>query len=218
MDIAATGTLDIDFAPTYFSPPVSNGYQLRVSLDSNVAEQICYKATVQSCGAVTNQAAQVTGTLGNFQVRQAATDLGNAICHDISAHKGYGDNNEGYVVQVANQGAPVQGKIKVVVQDFVPPGLSITAINALPPWSCSPNPVVVGPGTITCSYEVAAGSMLPLGPLPNIGLVSTGTPAKQNCVDTALLFWLTLPGNIGGFWLPMPETSNVNNHACGGPP
>ncbi|MEI9885086.1 MAG: hypothetical protein WDN08_01085 [Rhizomicrobium sp.] len=74
----ATRTVTLQFDPVYSSTP-ANGYQLEIGFDADVLPQICYQATVDRCGPVTNTA-DMRGRLLGSRVPHDQTSLRGPVC------------------------------------------------------------------------------------------------------------------------------------------
>lgn len=140
------------------------------------------------------------------------------VCEDIEAEK----RQEGstYTLSVKNKGSAIIGLAKIEVVELVPPGLTVTNINA-PGWTCSPAAPVVGPDAITCSYIIQASTTLGSGQsLPPIALQTNGTPLCPNCMRIRLFKPRdpTVHDPASVTWVLAQESNADNNVSCVGVP
>jgi hypothetical protein len=141
------------------------------------------------------------------------------VCEDIEAEKS--QHGSTYTLSVKNKGSTISGLAKIEVVELVPPGLTVTNINA-PGWTCSPATPVVGPDAITCSYFIPASSLFGQGQsLPNIVLSTRGTPQCPNCMRIRL-FKPHDPtqkdADMVKDWDLAQESNGDNNVSCVGGP
>lgn len=110
-----------------------------------------------------------------------------------------------YVIKITNKEPAVPGRGRINVIEMLPPGMTVTAINA-PGWTCRPM-TVVGPDVITCTRLFNGG--LPPGDLPAIRVTFQGDPIGRNCVRAKLF-----RRNPAGTFVLYNEPDLTNNFAC----
>jgi hypothetical protein len=117
-----------------------------------------------------------------------------------------GGLGNGFNIWVTNVGAPITfpaGAGGLTVTDVIPPGITIASVTA-PNWTCQPVPLT-GPGTMTCTYNLAGslatGAQLPDAIVVNAIITNHEQPLK-NCAQIAI-------GATVGV-----DTNPSNNQAC----
>lgn len=117
-----------------------------------------------------------------------------------------GGLGNGFNIWVTNVGAPITfpaGAGGLTVTDVIPPGITIASVTA-PNWTCKPVPLT-GPGTMTCTYNLAGslatGAQLPDAIVVNAIITKHEQPLK-NCAQIAI-------GATVGL-----DTNPSNNQAC----
>ena len=123
-----------------------------------------------------------------------------------------------YLVSVVNKGAALESsersEVSIELVDLVPPGVTVTHINAAQPWACAPlAPLpalpLTGPGAISCTFKVQVGSSIATSVLlPQITISFTGGPKNKSCV-AGRLFRVE-----GGSTKLVTETNLNDNYAC----
>ncbi len=97
--------------------------------------------------------------------------------------EGYG----GYVIEVSNPGRALPAGAKIEMTEIVPQGLTVSAISAPAPWSCTTPPLPVqGPDAFTCTFIVPAGGLAGGANLPQIVLQAQGRSECANCARVRL--------------------------------
>jgi hypothetical protein len=152
----ANSQLTLQFTPTYTGVPTA-GYQLRLTFQSDVDPQICYKATVKKCGPVSNSATMAAAGPAAQDKAVAKLNFGEAtgdactpgllkICKIAGPGITVGtpfDFNAGSS-SITVPAGPAPGGTCVVgpslpvgsaitVSEFVPSGVTVTNINVAPP-------------------------------------------------------------------------------------
>jgi hypothetical protein len=117
-----------------------------------------------------------------------------------------GGLGNGFNIWVTNVGAPITfpaGAGGLTVTDVIPPGITIASVTA-PNWTCKPVPLT-GPGTMTCTYNLAGslatGAQLSDAIVVNAVITNHEQPLK-NCAQIAI-------GATVGL-----DTNPSNNQAC----
>jgi hypothetical protein len=72
--VGSGGQATVSFTPVYGSTPPQADYQIQLTFTADVEPQICYKATVRSCGPVSNKATLQSA----HQMFDAGVNLGDA--------------------------------------------------------------------------------------------------------------------------------------------
>ena len=115
-----------------------------------------------------------------------------------------GGQGNGFNIWVTNVGAPITfGPGELTVKDVIPPGLTINSMTS-PNWTCIPIPAT-GPGTITCTYNLA-GSLGTGAQLPDSivfgGFLTIKDQPLKNCAI------VSIAANVG------VDTNPSNDQAC----
>jgi hypothetical protein len=111
-----------------------------------------------------------------------------------------------YRICLINMGDPITGPGKIVVQDALPAGLTVTGGQGSDPnWMMTPSalPPIVGPKQITLTYNIPAGTTIPTG-----GTIACFTLQAQEPTNCATMTQLSLGGK------PVSDANAANNKAC----
>ena len=151
----ANSQLTLNFTPTYTGTPAA-GYQLQLKFNADVDPQICYSATVRSCGPVSNTATMSAGGPVPQDKAVAELNFGDAVgeactpgllkvCKVAGPGIAIGtpfDFSAGGSTLTVPAGPPPGGTCvvgpslpvgsAVTVSEFVPAGVTVTSINVAP--------------------------------------------------------------------------------------
>jgi hypothetical protein len=114
-----------------------------------------------------------------------------------------GGSGTSFNLWVTNVGVPITFPVGgLTVTDVIPAGMTVTSITS-PNWTCTPTSLV-GPGTLTCTYNLA-GSLGTGAQLPGsiiVNYTTTGPGPFTNCATISA-------GAVVGV-----DTNSANNTAC----
>jgi hypothetical protein len=166
--LSATGAnsqLTLQFTPTYTGTPTA-GYQLQLKFKSDVDPQICYKATVKSCGPVSNVATMAAA--GGVAKENATAELNFGDATGEACTPGLLK-----VCKVAGRGIPIGtpftfavGSSTLTVPAGPAPGGTCVVGPSLPVGSAVTVAELVPAGTTVSNISVAPPSQLT--GLPNL--------------------------------------------------
>jgi hypothetical protein len=163
----ANSQLTLNFTPSYTSTPAA-GYQLQLKFNADVDPQICYSATVRSCGRVSNTATMSAGGPVPQDKAVAELNFGDAVgeactpgllkvCKVAGPGIAIGtpfDFSAGGSTLTVPAGPPPGGTCvvgpslpvgsAVTVSEFVPAGVTVTGINVAPASQLSGAPNLGG--------------------------------------------------------------------------
>lgn len=222
VNIPATGPnsqVTLQFIPNYVPAPPPNGYQLELTFTADVDPQICYQATVEACGPVSNQAV-MEGTMRDRTIKVAASvDLGNAtgprcepgllkVCKVAGPGIAIGTPfifTTGAGTVTVPAGPPPGGTCmigptfpvgtNVTVDEAVPPGHTVSSITVAPPKQ-----LVGAPNLAAGSVNVTIGSGVTVVTFTDklTGFVEI---CKRGNLRGSFTFSIQ-PGNLGPFVVP----------------
>jgi hypothetical protein len=114
-----------------------------------------------------------------------------------------GGSGTSFNLWVTNVGTPITFPVGgLTVTDVIPAGMTVSSITS-PNWTCTPTSLV-GPGTLTCTYNLA-GSLATGAQLPGsivVNYTTTGPGPFTNCATISA-------GAVVGV-----DSNSVNNTAC----